>query len=139
MTRALLAAALAALVLVGVYLAAGGGSYEVTEPADPCTRAAPPATGGGLERTAERLALTALDGAACDLGVSRERLVITLSRDRRLPTEDEERQEDAVRAGLQRTIDAEQQAGRLGETQAQILRQLVAIAPIDAVLDQLLR
>ena len=76
----------AAVAVVGVGLiaaeiadgAADVGEYEA---ADPCT--APPDTypGDGLDAIAQRIGLSALNGAACELGTSREKLVLSLDPD----------------------------------------------------------
>jgi hypothetical protein len=136
--RALLVAALASLALVGTYVALGGGDFEPSRPPDPCAprSAGADAGAGGLTGTLERVGLTALAGAACDLGVPRERLLLALSGDEDLGIGSERRTE-AFRAGLNRAIDAEEQAGRLGSAQATLLRQAIAFLPVDAVLDRL--
>jgi hypothetical protein len=72
----LVALGLVAVVVVP-YVALGGGSFEPTPVADPCQpRAQPEAE--GLGETIERIALTAVDNVACQLGVSREELVLAL-------------------------------------------------------------
>ena len=66
--------------LPGTYLALGGGSYTTPAVADPCvTREW--RNPDGLERVAEQIVLSSLDGAACDLHVSREELVLALATD----------------------------------------------------------
>ena len=70
--RILIAVALVlALALVGVYAAAGGASYEPVQVQNPCEPRAEKENSGGLEGLAEEFTLSALDGAACRLGVSR--------------------------------------------------------------------
>ena len=66
------------MLLVGAYLAAGGGGYEPTPVADPC---APRewTSPEGVEEIAQQFFLSALDGAACELGVSRETLAAALA------------------------------------------------------------
>ena len=72
----LVALGLVAAVVVP-YLALGGASYKPTAVADPCqTREW--RNPGGLSASLEQIALSALDGVACDLGVSREDLVLAL-------------------------------------------------------------
>ena len=77
-TLPLLALVLVAVVL-GVQLAAGGGTYEPLHPADPCAARAVTSTAEGIDGLSERLVLLGLDGAACTLGVSREQLALTLA------------------------------------------------------------
>ena len=138
--KGLVAALVASVALVGGYLALGGGGYEPTPPPSACDRRTPPPApeGGdqGVDATLERLALTTLAGAACDLGVSRERLLLALAGEQDLGI-DTERRDDAFRAGLEQAIEQEERAGRLGGTQAFLLRQAIGFLPIDALLDRL--
>ena len=135
--RALVLAALAAsATLVVAYLVAGGGDYEPTAVADPC---APrewrePA---GVEETAEQFALSALDGAACELHVSRETLAVALGTSEsraefaaEYGIEDAEL-EAAVRAGLVRAIGDAERAGELDPLAAEGLRAVAARLPVD--------
>ena len=133
--RAVLAAATAAVALIAVYVALGGGRYEPTSPPDPC---APRAAQGaaGVTGTLERVGLTALGAAACDLGVSRERLLLSIAGEEELDV-DAERRTDAFRAGLTEALDAEERAGRIGGTEAFVLRQAIQFAPVDRLLEQL--
>jgi hypothetical protein len=78
------AAALGAVVaaaggLVVAEARAGAGDIGEVVEADPCAASADPYSGDGLDPTLQRIALGALNGAACDLGVSRERLVLSLA------------------------------------------------------------
>ena len=57
--KPVLAAALASLVLVAVYLAAGGGDYAPDAPPDPCT-VRTQSQADGLTGTLERVGLNAL-------------------------------------------------------------------------------
>ncbi|HEX8086163.1 MAG TPA: hypothetical protein VF529_17855 [Solirubrobacteraceae bacterium] len=136
MTRALLAAAAAAMLLVGSYVALGGGGYDVDSPPDPCDRVASHAR-PGITGAAERVGLNALNGAACELGVSRERLVLMLSGEVEPPeglTDDE--RAAAFRTGLHKAVDEEERAGRIGGTEAFLLRAAIDIAPVDALLER---
>ena len=72
----LVALGLVAAVVVP-YLALGGGSFEPTPVADPC-EPREQADADGVGETIERIALRAVDGVACELGVSREELVLAL-------------------------------------------------------------
>lgn len=140
MTRtvtAILAAALASVALVAGYLALGGGGFEPTPAPDPCGRRAQPA-GSGIAGTAERVGLNALNAAACELGVPRERLLLSLAGETDLGVSAQERA-DAFRAGLRAAIDEEQRAGTLGPIEAGLLRQAVEFLPVDALLEQLFR
>jgi hypothetical protein len=129
-----------AVALVVVYLALGGASYAPAEVADPC---APRdwRDPEGFEEVAEQIALSGLDGAACELGVSRERVVLAFaSRDalerfaREQGISDDEL-EELVRSGLVRAIDDAEQADALDSTIADLLRAVVRRIPVDELLD----
>jgi hypothetical protein len=126
----------AATALVALYLVLGGGSYEPTPVADPCAHRAwrDP---HGVEESAQQFALSALDGAACKLDVSRETLAIALA------TPESRKQfaaaygigdaefEAAVRAGVKRGIDDAVAAGALNPLVATGLRAIAARLPVD--------
>ena len=128
-------AAAAAVVLVVVYLAQGGGDFEPTAPGDPCQREVVVAQETDLVTTAERIGLVALDGAACELRISRERLLLAVAGEEELGVDDD-RRNDAFRNGLREAIDTEERAGRLGGVEAALLRTGVDILPVDALLDR---
>jgi hypothetical protein len=130
------------VLLVVVYLALGGASYAPAKVADPCqTREW--RNPQGVQRTIEQIVLSALDGAACDLGATREEVVLALAdADRRKAFAREhhvtqERLEEVVRTGLLRAIDDAEAAGALGSTSADLLRGLVQRVPIGGLLDLL--
>jgi hypothetical protein len=138
-----IAAALAAVAAVVVpYLALGGASFEPTPVADPCV-AREWRDPGGLEEVLEQIALSALDGAACELGVSREELVLALEDDESLDAFAEEHDvaregaERALRDGLVRAIDDAEEAGALSELTAGLVRRAVERIPPSLVLDLL--
>ena len=70
-----LAVALVAGVL-GVQVAHGGGEFTPLKPADPCAVRAVTSTSTGIDGLTEQLVLLGLDGAACQLGVTREALIL---------------------------------------------------------------
>jgi hypothetical protein len=124
----------------GAYLALGGGSYTTPAVADPCvTREW--RNPDGVERIAEQIVLSALDGAACDLHVSREELVLSLATDSsraqfaREHGIDDGALEEAVRRGLVRAVDDADDAGALRGWQADILRAAASRVPVDELLD----
>ena len=133
--KGIAAALIAAVVLVGAYLALGGGDFEPSRPPDPC-RAQAQEGSGDVAGTLERVGLNALAGTACDLGVSRERLLLALSGEGELGVEGERRAE-AFRAGLRKAVDDEERAGRIGGTEAFLLRQAIGVLPVDAILERL--
>lgn len=74
---------LVALVLVsgvlGVQLAAGGGSFTPLRPASPCEVRDVTSVSSGIDGVAERVVLLGLDRTACRLGTTREALVLQLA------------------------------------------------------------
>jgi hypothetical protein len=82
--------------VLGVQIAYGGGTFEPLEPADPCAPRTVTSQAEGMEGLTERLVLLGLDGAACQLGVSREALTLELAQTDS-PTDE---QVDALREGL---------------------------------------
>jgi hypothetical protein len=142
--RAIALAVAAAVALVAVYLALGGASYAPAKVADPCAQREW-RNPNGLEAVAEQIVLSGLDGAACELGVTREEVVLALaSRDsqRRFAREhgiSERRLEELVRAGLLRAIDDAERAEALSAATADLLRGLVRRIPIGGLLDLLER
>jgi hypothetical protein len=126
----------AAIALPAAYLALGGGDYEPSPVADPCAPrewTAPE----GIEGAAEQFSLSALDGAACELGVSRETLAVALATPEareqfaaEYGIEDDEL-ESAVRAGVVRAIDDAERAGALSPIVAAGLRAVSSRIPVD--------
>jgi len=126
--------------LVFAYLAAGGASYEPAKTQDPC-KPRPWRNPEGLQQIAEQFSLSALDGAACELGVSRETLARALatpaSRERftqRYGIEDAELAR-AIRAGLLRAVDDAERAGALNPVLAAPLRATLRQIPIDQAIE----
>jgi hypothetical protein len=95
--------------VLGVQVAAGGGSYVPRQPADPCVPRPIPPVPARLEPVAERVVLVGLDRAACRLGISRERLVLALADVRTL----DPGAPAALKAGLAEAVDELDRAGRL--------------------------
>jgi hypothetical protein len=102
--RAIVAAALAGAVLVAAYVALGGGGYAPAPVADPCGARERPA-GERLGDGTQRALLATLDGAACDLGSSRETLLLVLLDRDRPDGADDARLTEALRAGVRRARD----------------------------------
>jgi hypothetical protein len=140
-SRAPLIALAASIGLIGVYLAFGGGSYTPAATADPCqTRDQAVLDERGIF---EGIALSALDGAACQLHVSREELALALA-DEQATEEfaaahdiDSEAVDDAVRAGLERAVDDAAAAGKIDGLEESILRQVARYAPVGPAIDGL--
>jgi hypothetical protein len=133
--RALIVASIvASAALVATFLALGGSSYAPAKVRDPCVQRPWPPNTNGLQDTAQQFTLSALDGTACKLHVSRETLVLALTTAQgRERFADDPRLQEAVRAGLERAIDDGEQAGALSPLVADGLRQLARNAPVDQV------
>jgi hypothetical protein len=130
-----LGAILAALALVSVYAAAGGSSYVPEKTHNPC-KSRPWRNPEGIQAIAEQFSLSALDGAACKLGVSREALAQALASPqaradfvRRYGINDAKLAE-AIRAGLVRAVNDAERAGALSPLIAAPLRTAVEEIPI---------
>jgi hypothetical protein len=139
----LVALGLVAAVVVP-YLALGGGRYEPAPVADPCqTRERPDAE--GLGETLERIALRAVDGVACELGVSREELVLALRDEDALDAFASEQDidrgelEDAITAGLVRAVDQAADEGGLPSFVAPLVRRAAESVPPWLILETLER
>jgi hypothetical protein len=124
------------LVLVLAYLAAGGSDYAPAKTQDPC-EPREWRDPQGLQQIAEQFSLSAMDGAACKLGVSRETLARALateeSRQRFLERYDIDDAElaRAIRAGLVRAVDDAEEAGALSPLLGAPLRQVINSIPLD--------
>ena len=132
------------VAFTALLLSLGGASYAPAKVADPCVQRSWRSP-QGFEAVAEQIVLSAVDGAACQLHVSREEMVLALaSHDRREQFVREHHitnaeLESLVRTGLKRSIDDAQNAGALNPTLAGILRGVVGNLPIDELLDLLQR
>jgi hypothetical protein len=130
----------ASLLLVGAYLAAGGSSYEPEKVQDPC-QPRPWSNPQSLGQIANQFTISALDGAACQLGVSREELAQALAtpeaRERFKQRYDitDAKLAKAVRAGLVRAVDDAEEAGALPSLIAGPLRQAVQSIPLDQAIE----
>jgi hypothetical protein len=128
------------LALVGIYLAAGGSSYTPEESQDPCEQRAW-TNPEGLSEIANQFSISALDGAACQLGVTRETLARALAspqaRERFAERYgiDEAKLARAVRAGLLRALDDAEEAGALSPLIAGPLRGTIEEIPLDQAIE----
>lgn len=136
------AALVVSATLVLAYLAAGGASYEPVAVQDPC-EPREWRDPGSLDEIAEQFSLSALDGAACELGVSRETLARALatpqSRDRftRRHGIDDAELAAALRAGLLRAVDDAERAGALSPFLAEPLRDTLRRIPPEQAIELL--
>lgn len=133
-------AVVASLLLVGAYLAAGGSSYEPEKVQDPC-QPRPWSNPESLGQIANQFTISALDGAACKLGVSREELAQALATPeaRESFTKrygiDDEKLAKAIRAGLVRAVDDAEEAGALSPLLATPLRETLQRIPLDQAIE----
>ncbi|MFN8109219.1 MAG: hypothetical protein U0Y82_05135 [Thermoleophilia bacterium] len=129
----------AGVLLVAVYLLLGGGRYDAFAVADPCAHRAW-RNPGNAQELAQQVTLSALDGAACDLHVSREELAraVTTADTFRTFTQqhgiDDARAQQALRVGLQRAISDAQDAGAINGVVALLLRGAANSIPADRLL-----
>ena len=142
-TPLLMAAGLVAAVVIP-YAALGGGSFEPTPVADPCeARDRPDAH--GLGETIERIALRAVDSVACELGVSREDLVLALRSEEALAAFSDERGldrdvlEKSITDGLVRAVDQANADGALPSLVAPLVRRAAESVPPWLILETLER
>ncbi len=139
--RALVATLAASLGLLGAYLALGGGTYEPAAVANPCEPRPPASEPEGLDENVQAIALSALDGAACELRVTREDLLAALADpETREAFLDENRISDAtleaaVRGGLDRAYDDAVAAGRIDGLDAALIGEAIELVPVSVIVD----
>jgi hypothetical protein len=139
----LVALGLVAAVVVP-YLALGGGRFEPTPVADPC-EARERSDADGLGENLERIALAALDGVACELGVSREDLVLAVRSEEALAAFsvaqgiDPGELERAITDGLVRAVDDADESGSLPGFVAPLVRRAAEDVPPWLILETLER
>lgn len=134
----LVASIVASLLLGGAYIAAGG-PVGPDGAADPCD-ARPWTDPQDLEEAAQQFALSAADGAACQLGVSREELTRSIADDQSREefmaehgfTESD--LEEALRAGLNRAADDAEEAGALSGLALAGVRLAIKVMPMDVMI-----
>jgi hypothetical protein len=135
------AALIVSLALVGIYVAAGGASYKPEASLNPCEPRPWTETSGGLEGLAEEFTLSALDGAACQLGVSRERLaraLVSKSAREKFAKQfhiDDGRLSKALRAGLLRAIEDAEEHGKLSSIIGVPLKATVEHIPLEQAIE----
>jgi hypothetical protein len=129
-----------ALVLVGIYLAAGGSSYTPEKSQDPCKHR-PWSNPEGLQEIANQFSISALDGAACQLGVTRETLARALAtpegreRFKERYGIDDAKLARAIRAGLLRAVSDAEEAGALSPLIAGPLRGTIEEISLDRAIE----
>jgi len=139
----LLSITLVAVVVIP-YIALGGGTFEPTPVADPCQPRGR-AEAEGLGETIERIALQAVDHVACELGVSREELVLALRSEDAFGAFtaehgiDRTEAEDAIQDGLVRAVDEAEADGTLPGLVAPLVRKAAESVPPWLILETLER
>ncbi len=129
-------------MLVGVLIAAefrnGARDFGEREYVAPCDAPADPfPQGDGIDGTLQRIALSAINGAACDLGTGREELILSLEPRTGFGPEvtwTEDTLEEALRVGLVRAIDDADDRDTIPGIVATGLKAVANRAPIDWVL-----
>ena len=96
-----------------------------------------PYDGDGIDGAIQRIALGGLNGAACDLGVGREELVLSLDPNSGVGDIkwDHDTIDDAVKAGTMRAIDDAHDRGTLPGWAASAMKTVVKHAPISWFLE----
>jgi hypothetical protein len=131
-TAVIVAAGLVGIGSLGAAAAAGALHVGQLAEQDPCT--APPDTysGRGLDAAVQRIGLSALNGAACELHTTRERLVLSL--DGRSGygdvTWNDATLEHAMRVGADRAIDDADERNAIPGFVASILHLAADHAPL---------
>jgi hypothetical protein len=137
--RLLVGAVAGAALLVLAYVALGGRDYRPLGTGDPCKPRNWPST-HGASQISEQVAYSALDGAACKLGVSREELTLAFTNQGRLDEFARQHQlqtsqiDDAARVGLLRAIDDGERSGAFNSVEAFVLRIAARAAPVDRLI-----
>ncbi len=142
-SAAVIAGAVAVSVaLVVTYAALGGGRSTQTPITDPCAKRISQPT-HGVQEAIEHIVLETADGAACQLGVTREELLLALGSGDDLDHfaarhhVTREKAEQAIREGLVRAIDDAQQRGAIGGTTAGLLHTIAEQLPVEMMLSVL--
>jgi MFS family permease len=134
--------ALAGGALIGLHLLLGGSSYKPTPVANPCVTR-PWRNSSSASGVAQQIVLSALDGSACKLRVSREALVLAMRS--RVALHDfavahhlsDAEVATAVRDGLKRSVADAQHAGLLGSLEVFLLDAAIDRIPVGSLLGAL--
>ncbi len=132
----------ASAALIALYLALGGATYKPLEVANPCE---PRSEEQLRERqdARELVILSALDGAACELRVTREEMTLALAtpeaRERFATAHHvgEEEIEAAIRAGLERAAEDARRVGAVSTIELVVLEQAARRLPLSLLVELL--
>ncbi len=134
-----IAALVAALALVGAYVALGGRNYAPASVASPCA----PRHWHNVSNFSDlenEVALSALAGAACHLHVSQPALLLAFTSTSQLHRFASRHGlstleiADAVRAGVGRAISDGEKAGAVNEVESLLLRTATEHLPLDQLM-----
>jgi predicted MFS family arabinose efflux permease len=119
--------------------AAPEGGLGTVGLADPCLAPADPYPGSGVDVAVQRLVLSGLNGAACELGISREELVLSLEPSAGIAGVEWDRAtiERALRSGVLGAIDDGEERDGLPDWLATGLSWAVERAPLSWFLERL--
>lgn len=136
---AIVGTTLAAAVLVPAgAVHVGTDDFGSAGVADPCTAPPDPFPGDGFDAAAQRLVLSGLNGAACELGISREELVLSLEPRSGVDVEwDRDTIAQALKHGASRAVRDADERDTLPGWVAGPLRWTIDHAPFPWFLDQL--
>ena len=124
---------LGAVILVVVELANGAAGPVSPTIAPPC-RPHPRFAGGGVSGAVQRVVLEGLDGAACRLRTTREKLVLSLSPSSSSRRWSRRHLDAAIRAGLNQAIDQERSQGNIPSFLVPTLHRIVNETPFDKLI-----
>jgi hypothetical protein len=125
--RVLAVLLVAVCVFIVAEIAAGALDLGETRIADPCTTEAS-FEGGGIDGAIQRFALSAISGAACELGTSREELVLSFvpSANATDVRWDKETINRALRSGVERAAEDTAGDGLVGAVLGGLLKEILA-------------
>ncbi|MGN9911920.1 MFS transporter [Phytohabitans sp. LJ34] len=135
-TAVLAVLVLAGPALVAAEVAAGARDHGRYQETDPCAAPPDPYPGDGVDALVQRVAYSALHGAACELGMSRERFLLALAGqpgfadvDWDPPTVDR-----TVRAAVNKALDDAEQRGDVPAWTVSLVRAAVRSMPLEEIL-----
>jgi MFS family permease len=117
----------------------GGSNVGEVILVDPCTAGPDPFPSKGFDAMLQRMVLSGLNGAACDLGVGREELVLSIDPSSGVDTVDwnGDSIEEALRSGVSRAIDDADERNTLPGPFAWLFHEAADRAPVSWFLDRL--
>lgn len=137
--RLVIVTAAVGIVVILIFVLLGGGRFQPAEAADPCqTRAW--RSPEGIQGVIEQVALSGLDGAACELRMTREELALAIADDdldrvAREKNIDDSRLEELLRTGLRRAVLDGQRSGALAPAVAFVLGQAIDQLDINRIIE----